>query len=335
MAYVAIVKNRAYFKRYQVKPRRRREGKTDYQARKKLCSQDRNKYATPRYRLIVRKTNKDIVAQFAKSNLDGDQVLAAAYAHELPAYGCKIGGGGCGKSRKKRGGLTSYAAAYATGLLAARRLLKRLNMDSKYAGVKKADGKDFNVVAPEEPSRENPRPLTAVLDIGLARTSTGANIFGVLKGATDGGVAIPHSETRFPGAPKGKGSFDDKKHRDRIFGKHVAEYQKLLLDESDPEQYSPETYDRQFSQYKAAGIKPDDIEKMWQAVHDEIRKDPEKSAPKQKRAARKKAGALSKDQKDALRKATKRPRHATTEVRLAARLEKKRKIAASIAEDDD
>lgn len=36
-------KNSAYYSRYQVKPRRRREGKTDYYARKRLVSQAKNK----------------------------------------------------------------------------------------------------------------------------------------------------------------------------------------------------------------------------------------------------------------------------------------------------
>ena len=39
------------------------EGKTDYQARKALITQDKNKYNTPKYRLVVRFTNKDICAQ--------------------------------------------------------------------------------------------------------------------------------------------------------------------------------------------------------------------------------------------------------------------------------
>jgi len=33
MAFVKIIKNKAYFKRRQVKPKRRRQGKTDYYAR--------------------------------------------------------------------------------------------------------------------------------------------------------------------------------------------------------------------------------------------------------------------------------------------------------------
>jgi hypothetical protein len=34
----------------QVKYRRRRQGKTDYRARLRMCTQDKNKYNTPKYR---------------------------------------------------------------------------------------------------------------------------------------------------------------------------------------------------------------------------------------------------------------------------------------------
>uniref|UniRef100_A0A8B9WN52 Large ribosomal subunit protein uL18 n=1 Tax=Bos mutus grunniens TaxID=30521 RepID=A0A8B9WN52_BOSMU len=63
MGFVKVVKNKAYFKRYQVKFRRRQEGKTDYYARKRLVIQDKNKYHTPKYRMIVRVTNRDIICQ--------------------------------------------------------------------------------------------------------------------------------------------------------------------------------------------------------------------------------------------------------------------------------
>jgi large subunit ribosomal protein L5e len=113
MGFVKIVKNKQYFKRFQVKFRRRREGKTDYYARKRLVVQEKNKYNTPKYRLIVRFTNKDIICQVAYARIEGDVIICAAYSHELPRYGVKVG-------------LTNYAAAYCTGLLIARRLLKKI-----------------------------------------------------------------------------------------------------------------------------------------------------------------------------------------------------------------
>lgn len=45
-------KSPQYFSRFQVAPRRRREGKTDYYARKRLVAQAKNKYASPKYRLV-------------------------------------------------------------------------------------------------------------------------------------------------------------------------------------------------------------------------------------------------------------------------------------------
>jgi ribosomal protein L18 len=44
MPFVKVQKNKAYFSRFQVKFRRRREGKTDYRQRKRLVCQDKNKY---------------------------------------------------------------------------------------------------------------------------------------------------------------------------------------------------------------------------------------------------------------------------------------------------
>ena len=117
--FVKVVKSKAYFKRFQVKFRRRREGKTDYYARKRLVVQDKNKYNTPKYRMIVRMSNKDITCQIAYARLEGDRVVAAAYSHELPRYGVKVG-------------LTNYAAAYCTGLLLARRVSVFIHLGNKF-----------------------------------------------------------------------------------------------------------------------------------------------------------------------------------------------------------
>jgi large subunit ribosomal protein L5e len=54
MGFIKVVKNKAYYKRYQVKYRRRRANKTDYKARVAMVNQDKNKYQTPKYRLVVR-----------------------------------------------------------------------------------------------------------------------------------------------------------------------------------------------------------------------------------------------------------------------------------------
>merc|ERR1712115_757015 len=182
MPFVKVVKSKAYFKRYQVKFRRRREGKTDYYARKRLVIQAKNKYNTPKYRMIVRFSNTDVTCQIAYARLEGDVIVSAAYSHELPRYGVKVG-------------LTNYAAAYCTGLLLARRTLQKFKLDSVYEGNTSVDGSMFYV----EDQDGGPGAFRACLDVGLARTSTGAKVFAALKGAVDGGMYIPHSEKRFPG----------------------------------------------------------------------------------------------------------------------------------------
>ena len=171
--FVKVVKNKPYFKRFQVKYRRRREGKTDYQARRALVSQDKNKYNSKKYRLVVRFTNKDIIAQIVFSEIIGDKVMSAAYAHELPRYGVNIG-------------LTNYAAAYCVGLLLARRHLAKLGLADRYKGKETANGEDFNVSTDTERDDDAPNPFKAILDVGLVRTTTGARVFSALKGATDG-----------------------------------------------------------------------------------------------------------------------------------------------------
>jgi len=251
MPFVKVIKNKAYFKRFQVHFRRRREGKTDYRARKRLVAQDKNKYNTPKYRLIVRVSNKDVICQIAYAKMDGDCVIGASYSHELRNYGITVG-------------LTNYAAAYATGLLLARRILTKLNLADKYKGVAKIDGNDYNV----EELADGPHPFRAYLDVGLHRTTTGSKIFAALKGATDGGLEVPHSSTRFVGYNKEEKALKPEILRKHIFAGHVADYMKSLRDDNPPK------YQKQFADYIKAGIKPDDLEKKWEAVHKAIRADP-------------------------------------------------------------
>lgn len=265
MPFVKVQKDKAYFKRYQVKYKRRRQGKTDYKARKNLIKQDKNKYSIPKYRFVVRFTNKDIVCQIVAAKIVGDVVLTAAYAHELPRYGLKVG-------------LTNYAAAYAVGLLTARRWLKKIGLDSKFKGKKKVNGKFYLVrrVTYKQKKRlqkkgkkvKRIRPFIALLDIGLRRTTTGAKVFAALKGACDGGLSIPHNPKRFAGFNNKKKKLDAAFLRKRIFGGHVGDWMKKLQEEDE------EKFKRQFSKYIEAGIGPDDLEELYASVHKKIREDP-------------------------------------------------------------
>jgi len=252
VGFVKVVKNRAYFKRYQVKFKRRRQCKTDYVARTAMITQDKNKYKTPKYRFVVRITNKDVICQCFSSDLNHDVCLASAYSHELQRYGLNLG-------------LTNYAAAYCTGLLLARRVNAKFNLAATYEGNTNVDGADYNVEAGPERA-----PFKALLDVGLTRTTTGARIFGALKGACDGGVNIPHKDRRFPGSKREEGEWvaDPEVHRKYIFGGHVAEWMTKLqgLDE--------DKYNKQFARFVAAEIGADDLEGLYTEVHKKIRADP-------------------------------------------------------------
>jgi large subunit ribosomal protein L5e len=251
MGFAKLIKNKAYYKRYQVKFRRRREGKTDYYARRRLIIQDKNKYNTPKYRFIVRITNKDIITQIAYSKVTGDVIIAAAYSHELPGFGMPVG-------------LTNYAAAYATGLLLARRLLTKLGLAAKYEGQPEVTGENFEV----EALLDGPNPFYCLLDVGLARTTTGARVFAALKGACDGGLDIPHNEKRFAGYSTESKALKGEILRKYIFGGHVGAFMTALQNDD------PERYKRQFSRYIKEGLTAESLESRYKKLHAAIRKDP-------------------------------------------------------------
>jgi len=254
-----------------------------------LVTQDKNKYNTPKYRLIVRFTNKNIVCQIAHAKVEGDVVICAAYSHELPRYGVKVG-------------LTNYAAAYCTGLLLARRLLAKLNLAELYPGQTEVDGDEYCV----ESLDDQPAAFRCYLDVGLNRTTTGARVFGALKGAVDGGLEINHSVSRFPGFDEESEEFNAEVHRGHIFGKNIGEYMKNLQDEDE------DAFKRQFSKYIKEGITPDTIEGIYTGAHAAIRADPShpasaKEAFKGKRHLRKKLSLAqrrdcAKQKKDAYRR---------------------------------
>jgi len=259
MGFIKVVKNKAYFKRFQVPKRRRREGKTDYQNRTALCKQNKDKYNAPRYRMCVRSTNTKVVCQIIYPTIAGDKVMAQALSTELPRYGIKAG-------------LTNFSAHYATGLLLARRLLKKLDLEEAFEGVEEADGEEFHIE--EEVDEDSRRPFKALLDIGLVRTTVGAKVFAAMKGAADGGLHVPHNIKRFPGyePPEEKGAdanFEAEALADRIFGRHVAEYMETMEEEDE------EKYKAHFAKYIEHGIGSDDVEDMYKSAHAAIRENPE------------------------------------------------------------
>lgn len=266
MTFVKVIKNKAYFKRYQTKFRRRREGKTDYYARRNMIKQDLNKYVAPKYRLVARITNSKVIAQVVYAELAGDRVLCQADSAEFRKWGLDTG-------------LTSYAAAYATGLLLGRRLLKQLGMDELYVGKQEADGEKHE---PSAETIDKRRPFMVILDVGIRRPTIGNRVFAVMKGASDAGLYIPHSNKKFPGfekIDKKKSIYTAEVHKDRIFGCHIDEYM---------EKFQETETNKQFSKWKkvlkAAGV--DSVEDMFSMIHEKIRADPSR-AQKTKRIQKK------------------------------------------------
>jgi len=257
MAFVKVLKNKSYFKRYQVQKRRRREGKTDFQARRKMVRQDKNKYNNKKYRLIVRFTNRKCICQVAYATIAGDIVVSQATSAELGKFGIPVGH-------------KNYAAAYATGLLIARRTLKKFGLDETFKGKEELDGEEYHI----EDEETEQRPLKCILDVGIRRTCVGARMWGALKGAVDGGLHVPHNTKNFPGfspaEEKGQDpQYDAEAHKSRIFGEHVKEYMEMLQEED------PTKYEAHFAKYLSNDIDAEKMEDMYSEGHDKIRENPD------------------------------------------------------------
>lgn len=150
-----------------------------------------------------------------------------------------------------------------------------------YKGTEKVDGSYFSV----GDNKQDRRPFKAYLDVGLIRTTTGNRVFGAMKGASDGGLHIPHKNKRFPGfhvekaqiitskrgkvqeVEKAKSAFDAKEHKEHIFGGHVEKYFNLLKEES------AQKFDKQFSGWQKA-LGGQTFEALYTKVHKAIRTDP-------------------------------------------------------------
>ena len=123
---------------YRVPLKRRREGKTDYQARKALVLPGKP-------RLVPRSSSRNIVVQIVVAKPHGDEVLVAAHSRELTkAYGWKAS-------------TSNVPAAYLTGLLCGLR--------AKNKGVEEAV-LDIGLVAPGKGAKVF-AALSGVVDAGV------------------------------------------------------------------------------------------------------------------------------------------------------------------------
>jgi large subunit ribosomal protein L5e len=199
-----ILKSNSYYSRFQVKWRRRRERKTDYYFRKRLICQDKRKYNSPKFRIVVRISKHNIICQFVNSKIEGDKILNAVYSRELIKFGIQFG-------------LTNFPSAYESGILLSKKILSNKLLKKGSHNV----------------STQNiPQIIKAFLDIGLTRATVGHKVFACMKGVIDGGVNIPHSEKKYPGYTNEKG-FDPELLKNRIKGQHVYSYMNSLKEEDE------------------------------------------------------------------------------------------------------
>jgi len=91
----------------------------------------------------------------------------------------------------------------------------------------------------------------AVPDIGLHRPTKGAIVFAAIKAANDAGLKVPMSEDIAPS-------------EDRITGKHIAEYAKILREENKLE--------IRFSEYLKKGLDPEKLPEHFEEVKKAILK---------------------------------------------------------------
>ncbi len=91
----------------------------------------------------------------------------------------------------------------------------------------------------------------AVPDIGLHASVRGGRIYAAIKGLRDAGVEVPASEEVLP-------------DEDRIRGKHIAEYAKML------EENDPETFRKRFSKMLERGLDPKELPEHFEKIRDVI-----------------------------------------------------------------
>lgn len=150
--------------RYNLKYRRRREGKTNYRSRLALLR-------SRKPRLVVRKTNNDTIVQVVEYSPDGDLIKAQASARELSGLGWKHG-------------TSNIPAAYLAGFLAGQRAKKAkvsevvvdLGMQKAkhggrlFAAIKGAMEAGLDVPASEDALPDDDRAQGAHIDEAIAKS---------------------------------------------------------------------------------------------------------------------------------------------------------------------
>jgi len=157
----------------KISKRRKREGKTDYSRRIKML-----KGEFPR--VVFRKTNRYVIAQYVISKEAKDEVKFELSSKKLLSYGW---------AKEARGSLKSIPAYYLIGFLIGKKIVSN--------------------------KLKNP-----IADFGMYRVLSKSNIQAFIKGLVDSGVKIAHKKESFPpeerirgGHLKNKISFEEIKSK--------------------------------------------------------------------------------------------------------------------------
>ncbi len=135
----------------RIQKRRRREGKTDYGKRLKLL-----KSYSPR--ILFRKTNKYIIAEYITSKEAQDKIEIGITSKKLMEFGWP---------EEFAGSLKSLPASYLTGLLIGKEIIKK-------------------------------KLKTPIVDFGMMRVISKNRGYAFIKGLIDAGVKIKCEEEQFP-----------------------------------------------------------------------------------------------------------------------------------------
>jgi len=151
--------------------KRRKENKTDYLKRLKLLKSE-----LPR--IVFRKTNKYFIVQYVVSDQTRDKVEIGMTSKKLMNYGWP---------KESSGSLKSMPAAYLTGLLIGKEIIKN-------------------------------KKETPIIDFGMLRILSKSKVHAFLKGLVDSGIKIKHKEENFPNEDRISG-----KHLKKDFSKTFNE----------------------------------------------------------------------------------------------------------------
>lgn len=139
-------------KKIKTLKRRQKQSKTDYHKRIKLLKGD-----TPR--IVFRKTNRYIIAQYITSKGAQDKIEIGITSKSLIDYGWP---------KEFEGSLKSIPSSYFTGILLGKEIIKK-NLS------------------------KNP-----IIDIGMTRNIHQSKIYGFIKGLSDAGIIIKCDKKFFP-----------------------------------------------------------------------------------------------------------------------------------------